>query len=253
MFVVRAPQSLTLKAKSPALVQVFQGRVRLSTGDQATELSEDAYFILRGESEILVEALQGTTMMLPLTHFRPFEKAFSPLGVTIPREYPVDTAISMAVEPLRERRVGRERLETLSTALEKAYKDHLPESTTRVEYLAVESARNWALANLRESFGVETLAFRAGFSKFHFSRIFTRCFDKTPGEFLIQERVRRACRLLIITDHPIQEVAIACGYVSSTQFAATFKRVTGFTMTQFRARGQQFRTSLGAFIQSPGP
>jgi len=249
VFVVSAPQSLTVKAKSPALVQVFQGRARLSTGAQATELSEDAYFILRGDSEILVEAFEGTTMVLPLTHFRPFEKALSPLGVTVPREYPVDTAISFAVEPLLERREVRKRLETLSTALEEAYKDHLPEAVTRAEYLAVESARDWALANLRESFGVETLALRAGFSKFHFSRIFTRCFDKTPGEFLIQERVRRACRLLIITDHPVQEVAMECGYASSTQFAATFKRVTGLTMTQFRTRGEQFRVTVGAFLQ----
>lgn len=249
MFVVSAPQSLTVKAKSPALVQVVRGRALLSMGDIASELSEDAYFVLRADSEIVVQAFEGTTMVLPLTHFRPFESAPSQLGVTVPREYPVDTAISFAVEPLLDRREVRKRLETLSTALEQAYRDHLPDSVTRAEYLAVESARDWALANLREPFGVETLASRAGFSKFHFSRIFSRCFEKTPGEFLIQERVRRACRLLIITDRPIQEVAVECGYASSTQFAATFKRVTGLTMTQFRTRGEQFRVTVGAFLQ----
>ncbi len=247
--VIAAPFSLTVKTKSPALVQVVSGRARLLSDAQTGDLSEDAYFILRPESQICVKALDGITTILPLTRFRPFEKSDPPLGVTVPREYPVDSAISFVFEELTDKRERRKRLERLSNALEDAYRDHLPESVSRAEFLAVESAREWALAHLTEPFGVEALAQHACFSKFHFSRIFTRCFDRTPGEFLIQERVRRACRLLIITERSIHEVARDCGYASSTQFASTFKRVTGYTMSQFRTRGEQFRPTVGLFLK----
>ena len=63
-------------------------------------------------------------------------------------------------------------------------------------------------ANLDKPLSVSDLAEIAGFSRAHFSRMFAASEGVPPAEFVLQERMRRAARLL--TSHallPVKEIA----------------------------------------------
>ena len=72
----------------------------------------------------------------------------------------------------------------------------------------MRSVVDYVLANLDKPLTVSHLAEVSGFSRAHFSRMFTASKGVPPGEFVLQERMRRAARLL--SSHsllPVKEIA----------------------------------------------
>ena len=66
----------------------------------------------------------------------------------------------------------------------------------------------------------------AGLSDRQLNRLFKRQLDTTPGAFATKVRLRRARSLLEETDLPIAEVALACGYAGSAEFARAWRRAS---------------------------
>jgi AraC-like DNA-binding protein len=93
-------------------------------------------------------------------------------------------------------------------------------------------------ANLDKELAVTELAAVAGFSRAHFSRVFAASEGLPPAAFVLQERMRRAARLL--TSHsllPIKEIASLCGFDEPNYFAKVFRRYFGISPTEFRTTG----------------
>jgi AraC-like DNA-binding protein len=85
-------------------------------------------------------------------------------------------------------------------------------------------------ATLTESEAAESV----GMSYSHFSRLFKRIMGKSFKEYLTATRINAAERMLFETDVPITEVALACGFATSSHFIDRFKRVKGVTPKQYR-------------------
>ncbi len=68
----------------------------------------------------------------------------------------------------------------------------------------------------------------------HFSRLFKRVMGKSFKEYLTATRINAAERMLFETDTPITEIALACGFATSSHFIDRFKRVKGITPRQYR-------------------
>lgn len=83
---------------------------------------------------------------------------------------------------------------------------------------------------------VEELAALAGMSASHFSRIFRASFGTSPIDWLRRERINQAKRRLGDTADPVQWIAQAVGYRDRFFFSKDFKKLTGFTPTEFRER-----------------
>ncbi len=66
-----------------------------------------------------------------------------------------------------------------------------------------------------------------------FRKSFTRKMGISPKHYLIQRRVDEACRLLRSYRYSVKEVASLLGYSSPFEFSAQFKKVTGFSPSQF--------------------
>ena len=80
------------------------------------------------------------------------------------------------------------------------------------------------------------LAEVAGFSRAHFSRLFMSQTGTPPGGYVLQERMRRAVRLL--TSHsvlPIKQISALSGFADPNYFAKVFQRYFGTSPTTFRA------------------
>ena len=98
--------------------------------------------------------------------------------------------------------------------------------------------------NLDKELDVPQLAEIAGFSRAHFSRMFAASEGLPPAAFVLQERMRRAARLL--TSHsllPIKEIANLCGFDEPNYFAKVFRRFFGTSPTEFRTTGMYAATS----------
>jgi AraC-like DNA-binding protein len=65
--------------------------------------------------------------------------------------------------------------------------------------------------------------------------LFRREFGLTINEYLTQQRVAHAQRLLITTDDDVLTVALHAGFGSSSQFYAAFKRVCGQSPSAYRS------------------
>jgi transcriptional regulator GlxA family with amidase domain len=83
---------------------------------------------------------------------------------------------------------------------------------------------DWARERLADGVSVDDLACRAAMSPRTLTRRFAAAVGLSPGEWLQQERLRLARRLLESTDHPLDTVARRAGYRSSTTMRAQFAR-----------------------------
>jgi AraC-like DNA-binding protein len=80
----------------------------------------------------------------------------------------------------------------------------------------------------------------AGYSRYHFSRLFRRHTGTTPHEYLTRVRLRHAQALLEETDLPIQQVGQMAGFASHTHFCSTFRRRAGRTPGSLRRQRERF-------------
>lgn len=79
--------------------------------------------------------------------------------------------------------------------------------------------------------GVATLA---GFSKYHFSRLFKQYADTSFYKYLNQKRIDHAKHLLLDPDLSVIEIALQSGFSSLSAFLRMFKQINNCTPTEFR-------------------
>lgn len=92
--------------------------------------------------------------------------------------------------------------------------------------------------NLHAELDVDGLARIAGLSRAHFSRSFAAMMGIPPAEYVQQQRMRRAARLLTANrDMNIKEIAVLCGMPENNYFSKVFRKAYGVSPTEFRTNG----------------
>ena len=90
-----------------------------------------------------------------------------------------------------------------------------------------------------EDISLDTIADVAGFSKFHFSRLFKQFTNISFYDYLNQRRVKEAEKLLLNPNLSITEVAMRSGFSSISTFNRVFKSFKECTPTEFKNLYQQ--------------
>jgi AraC family transcriptional regulator len=88
--------------------------------------------------------------------------------------------------------------------------------------------------HLAEDFPLAALAGLAGLSTYHFARAFKRSFGIPPHRYHTHRRIERAKALLADPKAAVADVAIELGFGGASAFAATFRRGTGQSPTDYR-------------------
>jgi AraC family transcriptional regulator, transcriptional activator FtrA len=109
-----------------------------------------------------------------------------------------------------------------------------PVPTTTAESLG--PVLEWMLDHLDEAFTVDDLARRSAMSPRTFARRFVAETGTTPHQWVTDQRVLRARRLLEDTDLPVEAVARDAGFGSAALLRHHFTRCTGITPTAFRTQ-----------------
>lgn len=88
--------------------------------------------------------------------------------------------------------------------------------------------------NYTEDLSLDVVANVAGFSKFHFSRLFKQFTDMSFYDYLNQRRVKAAENLLLDPNLPITEIALQSGFSSISTFNRVFKCFKECTPSEFK-------------------
>jgi AraC-like DNA-binding protein len=105
----------------------------------------------------------------------------------------------------------------------------------------VASVRRWIETRWRDDHDFDDLARRQGLSPTHFRRLWQRAVGVPPHRYLIEQRLRHACRALVQSDAPIAEIARTHGFTDPLYISRRFRAFTGESARTYR---QRYRASL---------
>lgn len=98
----------------------------------------------------------------------------------------------------------------------------------------VEMALEYAEHNIDSDLSLETLSKIAGFSPYHFHRIFHSVTGKSLHQYILERKLNCCARLLLYDECDITRIALDYGFASSSSFARSFKKRFGCTPTQYK-------------------
>jgi AraC family transcriptional regulator len=130
---------------------------------------------------------------------------------------------------------------------------------TEINYVeSVNLAIDYIVRNLDREVKLEPVAEAAGFSPFHFHRVFRSLLGETLNEFVKRLRLERAVYWMSHTpDRSLTEISLQCGFSSSSDFSRSFKSKYGiapsaFQVQQFRdSKRQEFEAAMASLENGP--
>lgn len=88
--------------------------------------------------------------------------------------------------------------------------------------------------HIEDPLSCQQLALTVALSPRQLERLFRRHFDCTPGQYYLKLRLQTARDLLRRTNRPVLDVAIACGFASTSHFTKCYRERFGCTPTEER-------------------
>lgn len=101
-------------------------------------------------------------------------------------------------------------------------------------YQRIVAAKVFIDENYHEPIDLEQISKQAFLSRFHFHRIFTRIYKKTPHQYLTQTRLEAAKALLAKEGISITDVCNSIGFESLGSFSSLFRKQSGYSPQYYR-------------------
>jgi AraC-like DNA-binding protein len=100
-------------------------------------------------------------------------------------------------------------------------------------YQRIVAAKVFIDENYHEPLSLEDISQRAYLSRFHFHRLFSQVYKKTPHQYLTFKRIEKA-KDLLSENKPVTEVCNEVGFESLGSFSVLFKKEIGFAPQYYR-------------------
>jgi AraC family transcriptional regulator len=246
-------------AELPLMLMPLRGRVKLTEGDSTRLLQVRQLFVSDGGQRVQIIGGNDSLWMAvaaPAGAWRQFVDVISeqtvPAPMLLPATHVADRTIARAAVRLaREARdhagSGRSegavlRFVALLLDLQSIFDPLIARCPGRTlgqrrgVFLRLQRVCNYMESNSDLDLGIAGFARVANYSPCHFLRTFNTVYGKTPHAVLIDQRLKRALRLVNDTALSITEVAHASGFEDRCAFSRSFKRRYGETASAVRER-----------------
>lgn len=100
---------------------------------------------------------------------------------------------------------------------------------------AVARAEHYIEQHFNEIITVKQLAELGNTSVSSFNRVFKKETNLTPIEYLIEVRIEKSKKMLQRKEIPITEIALRCGFSSSSHYSSSFSKVFNITPSEYRS------------------
>ena len=107
----------------------------------------------------------------------------------------------------------------------------------------VQQIEHYVWAHLDGSFSIDDLAANLGMSPRSFRSRFKATFGRSPAQYVIDQRIRRAQLLMLRTDDDLTELAWSLGFSSHSHFTATYRERVGEVPSAYRKTLEYLETS----------
>lgn len=98
----------------------------------------------------------------------------------------------------------------------------------------IQDSVSYIERHLSDKLSLDVLACQAGFSKYHFLRIFERQTGAGLWEYIQSRKIAKAARLLLTTGLPIMEITLLCRFDSQEAFTRAFKNIYALPPGKYR-------------------
>ncbi len=163
--------------------------------------------------------IQEESPVLTLNREGPAEKLFSRYFTAL-QQCPEEDLNSMIPEVL--------------SLMNKVYTLASRSRNSQSERAMVDYARNHFYNNCEKRISLEDFCRENDWGYERFRKIFKKHTTLSPGQFIIQRRIDRACEWLLATDMTIKEIGDRLGYPSPYEFSHQFKKTTGRSPREYR-------------------
>jgi len=99
----------------------------------------------------------------------------------------------------------------------------------------VSAMQKYINEHLGEHIKMKDLIHVSGYGATQLSKLFQDRLGLTPTGYLIRARIQKACELLNHGDMSITEIALACGFASSSYFSTVFRKYKGIAPNNLRS------------------
>jgi AraC family transcriptional regulator len=96
--------------------------------------------------------------------------------------------------------------------------------------------------SLAQPLTIRETAQAAGYSRFHFDRLFLAMTGETPGRYIRKRRLTEAARELVTSRKRLLDIALDYQFDSQEAFTRAFKRMFRISPGAYRRRGRLVRT-----------
>lgn len=121
-------------------------------------------------------------------------------------------------------------LHVLITLIMKCYDDRVRHKKITPADFAVGIMQR----NLHEKIVVSDIAKEFGITPRYFRTVFEQRWGVPPAQFLTDLRLRKAKTLLALSNTPITEIALACGFCDNSHFSNVFTKNEGVSPREYR-------------------
>ena len=115
----------------------------------------------------------------------------------------------------------------------------IPAQTHIKNSISLSNICSYISEHFTEDLSLEDVSEYAGFSKFHFERIFRDYTGMTFYQYLQQMRINYSQMLLSNPELSVTDISYQAGFASCTAFTRAFKKSTGYPPSQFRLLNEE--------------
>lgn len=113
-------------------------------------------------------------------------------------------------------------------------KQHIKNNMYSKDFYVISPAVDYLKNHEDENISVSELAKLSHISESHFRRVFKNCFGAAPTEYICNQRINKAKKLLQSNTYSVYEISQMLGYDDPSYFSKVFKKQTGISPGKYK-------------------